>query len=136
MITHPRLVIPSIRDLSLVVSGVGNSSVAVGPAVAVGTAVAVLPVVGFSYIEVLKIGKAALAVIVAVRVLPVVVVVVRSLVVVFTSVVGIICSCHLGVSLPNRNLDLKYELFLFHIWVLFKPHKGKTVKRPRTLIES
>ena len=102
MITHPRLVIPSIRDLVLVVSVVGNSSVAVG------TAAAVWLVVRFSSIEVLKIGKAALAVVV-VSSLPVVVVV-RSLVVVFTSAVGIICSCHLGVSLPNRNLDFKYEL--------------------------
>ena len=107
MITHPRLVIPSIRDLLvLVVSVVGNSSVAVG------TAAAVWLVVRFSSIEVLKIGKAALAVVV-VSSLPVVVVV-RSLVVVFTSAVGIICSCHLGVSLPNRNLDLKYEIYFVH----------------------
>ena len=117
MITHPRLVIPSIRDLlALVVSVVGNSSVAVG------TAAAVWLVVRFSSIEVLKIGKAALAVVV-VSSLPVVVVV-RSLVVVFTSAVGIICSCHLGVSLPNRNLDLKYEIYFSHLGL-----EGQTSQR-------
>ena len=103
MLAYPRLVIPSIRDPVLVVSVVGNSSVAVG------SAVGVLSVVGFSSIEVLKIGKPALAIVV-VSSLPVVAVVVRSLVVVVTSAVGIICSCHLRVSLPNRNLDFNHEL--------------------------
>ena len=105
MLAYPRLVIPSIRDPVLVVSVVGNSSVAVR------SAVGVLSVVGFSSIEVLKIGKAALAIVV-VSSLPAVVVI-RSLVVVVTSAVGIICSCHLRVSLPNRNLDFNHELYFF-----------------------
>ena len=105
MLAYPRLVIPSIRDPVLVVSVVGNSSVAVR------SAVGVLSVVGFSSIEVLKIGEAALAIVV-VSSLPAVVVI-RSLVVVVTSAVGIICSCHLRVSLPNRNLDFNHELYFF-----------------------
>ena len=78
-------------------------------------------VVRLSSIEVLEIGKGALAIIVVVCFLPVVV---RSLVVVFTSAVGIICSCHLGVSLPNRNLHFKYELFYSYLCL-----QGQTSQR-------
>ena len=124
MSTHPCLVISPVSYL--IVSVVRNSSVA--GRILVGF----LVVERFScHIEVLKIGKAALAIIVVVSCLPIVLV--RSLVIVTSTVavIGVIRSCHLCVSLPIRNLCINLENFTFlnhhrHNCHLSKPRKDRT----------